>query len=285
MVFPSILPCVSPALAALWGKKSCQREGKNALEVSPDPIKLKIPFSLCHQWRKTCDAHRCVSSSVGCAQGNLRWGNTEPFLQQPSCALGLGLLCSRAGAMSVLPLSWPRVSSLAGIRGLGKHGVGSCLLCFQEAPPEKTSLKHRGFPSAGIQMNPKQSPLQSCRLMSCSLSQCDKGPNEASGLQRHQLCFLSLISGKKEEEEGAGSRMPAQEGLILFFMPPIPYPLLKYRECQSQFDPKSPSTEVWVCGFGPGTLGAANTGLNPQHASASYNTLAPKACGRCRNQL
>lgn len=58
--------------------------------------------------------------------------------------------------------------------------------------------------------------------MSCSPPQCDEGPNEASGLQRHQLCFLSLLSGKKEEEEGAGSRMPAQEGLTLFFSAPQP---------------------------------------------------------------
>lgn len=194
MVFPSILPCVFPALAALWGKKSCQREGKDALEISPDPIKLKIPFSLGHQWRKTCDACRCVSSSVGSARRNLRWENTEPLLQQPSCVLGLGLLCSQVGAVSVLPLSSPCVSSPASICGLGKRSVGSCFFWRGFLETQQTSLKHRGFPSAGIQMNPKQSPLQSHRLMSCSLFQCDEGPNEVSGLQRHQLCFLSLLS-------------------------------------------------------------------------------------------
>lgn len=47
--------------------------------------------------------------------------------------------------------------------------LGVMFVMFPGSPSRKTSLKHRGFPSAGIQMNPKQSPLQSVQLMSRSL--------------------------------------------------------------------------------------------------------------------
>lgn len=41
--------------------------------------------------------------------------------------------------------------------------LGVMFVMFPGSPSRKTSLKHRGFPSAGIQMNPKQSALQSGR--------------------------------------------------------------------------------------------------------------------------
>lgn len=145
-------------------------------EAPPNPIKLGISLALSHQGRKTHGPHRCASVLI-------RTGGR--------------------GGCGAAPLSQPRVSSPAALRGPGERRAGSCLLCFQEAPPEKTSWEHRGFPSAGIQMNPKHSPLQSRRLMSRSPPRCDEGPNEAWAGQRRQLCFLSLLSGiKKKKRRG-----------------------------------------------------------------------------------
>lgn len=145
-------------------------------EVLPNPIKLGISLALSHGSRKTCVPHWCASVLI-------RTGG-------------------RGGGCGAAPLSRPRVSSPAALRGPGERRAGSCLLCFQEAPPEKTSSEHRGFPSASTQMNPKQSPLQSRRLMSRSPPRCDEGPNEASAGQRRQLCFLSLLSGIKKKKRG-----------------------------------------------------------------------------------
>lgn len=93
-------------------------------------------------------------------------------------------------AAAALPLcrAQPRVSSPARLCRAGGALLGVMFVMFPGSPSRKTSLKHRGFPSAGIQMNPKQSPLQSGPanepLSPPPRPGVQEGPNDAAVLQR-----------------------------------------------------------------------------------------------------
>lgn len=99
----------------------------------------------------------CATDSLGASFGLLQ-GNLAGLPPGPSC------LCA---TLSTAPRFISRPAGLPMWAGGALLGV--MFVMFPGSPSRKTSLKHRGFPSAGIQMNPKQSPLQSVQLMSRSL--------------------------------------------------------------------------------------------------------------------
>lgn len=115
-------------------------------------------------------------------------------LGRPAAGAGLPLCRAEHSLAFHLPPSW------AAYVGWGSAPRGH--VCYVSRKPlQKNILETQRFPFCQHTNEPQTEPTSKCPanepVSPPSPPRFQEGPNDAAVLQRHQLCFLSLLSGKK----------------------------------------------------------------------------------------